>query len=110
MVTTNSIGCDIMKRAIVQIREEIKRKRERIRTMPVLIQRLGDELATLENELEADLARLKAFEEESGSSGGYVSGGAPPPSQGARLLWGFLPDPRPRHPTLPHAPTALPPP
>ena len=108
MATTNSIDGDIVKRAIVQIKEEIKRKRERIRTMPALILKLRDELATLESELETDLAQLKAFEEQSTATCGHISVDAAPPSQGARWLWGLLPDLR--RPTLPHAPTALPPP
>ncbi|CAN7660843.1 hypothetical protein LJR130_005120 [Variovorax sp. LjRoot130] len=108
MATTNSIDGDIVKRAIVQIKEEIKRKRERIRTMPALIQKLRGELATLESELETDLAQLRAFEEQSTATGGHISVDAAPPSQGARWLWGLLPDLR--RPTLPHAPTALPPP
>ncbi|NDZ15922.1 hypothetical protein C7T35_31955 [Variovorax sp. WS11] len=70
MATTQSIGCDIMKRAIAQMKQEIKRKGERIQAQSEQIEKLGLELKSLENELETDLAQLNAFEEEFSASCG----------------------------------------
>ena len=52
------------------MKQEIKRKRERVQAQSEQIEKLGLELKSLENELETDLAQLNAFEEEFSASCG----------------------------------------
>lgn len=81
---TLSTGCDLMRRAIVSMRQEIPRKQARLRVLgdrlaklknqpkpeAAAVAELKADMAELEAQLAEDRAQLNAFEEEFAASCG----------------------------------------